>query len=152
LRSGWCVGPETFVDRLIPLSETMLFGAQPFIEDAAALAVSRGFEECRFMVETFRRRASTFTGLLANAPGLRATLPEGGMFAMVDVQGTGLEGEAFAWRLLEEEKVAVMPGSSFGRQASGHVRVSLSADEGVLAEAARRMTQFALRLTGAKAS
>jgi arginine:pyruvate transaminase len=152
LRSGWCVGPETFVDRLIPLSETMLFGAQPFIEDAAALAVSREFEECRFMVETFRRRASTFTGLLANAPGLRATLPEGGMFAMVDVQGTGLEGEAFAWRLLEEEKVAVMPGSSFGRQASSHVRVSLSADEGVLAEAARRMTQFALRLTGAKAS
>ena len=61
-RAGWCVGPEPFIERLIPLSEMMLFGAQPFIEDAAAVAVAGEFEECRFMVETFRRRAAAFTG------------------------------------------------------------------------------------------
>ena len=152
LRSGWCAGPAEFVDRLIPFSEIMLFGAQPFIQDAVALAISEDFEECRLSRETFRRRAHLFTDLLANAPGIRATRPEGGMFAMVDVRGTGLDGEAFAWRLLEEERVAMMPGSSFGRQAAGHVRVSLTADELVLGEAARRMMQLALRLTSADVS
>jgi arginine:pyruvate transaminase len=69
------------------------------------------------------------------------------MFAMVDVSGTGLDGTAFAWRLLDEEKVSVMPGASFGRQSVNHVRVSLSADAELLREAARRMRSLAERLT-----
>jgi arginine:pyruvate transaminase len=152
LRAGWCAGPTELIDRLLPLSEMMLFGAQPFIQDAAALAVDGEFEECRAMVETFRQRAAVLPDVLGNAPGLACAMPEGGMFAMVDVTGTGLSGEAFAWRLLDEEKVAVMPGSSFGEQASGHVRVSLSADEKVLREAGSRMVRLAIRLHQGKAA
>jgi arginine:pyruvate transaminase len=151
-RSGWCVGPSAFIDRLLPLSETMLFGAQPFIEDAAALAIDKEHEECRQMVETFHKRAAVLPDHLRNAPGLRCAMPEGGMFAMVDVAGTGLDGEAFAWRLLDEEKVSVMPGSSFGQQARSHIRVSLAADETVLAEAAERMVRLAVRLTRERAA
>jgi len=151
-RSGWCVGPVEFIDRLLPVSETMLFGAQPFIQDAAAQAVGRSFAECNEMVEVLARRAAIFPEALANAPGLRCARPEGGMFAMVDVAGTGLDGEAFAWRLLDEEKVAVMPGSSFGRQAAGHVRVSLTAEAPVLREAASRMIRLAIRLGGERAA
>lgn len=151
-RAGWCIGPKIFIDRLLPLSEMMLFGAQPFIQDAAALALSQEFPECRAMVESFRQRAQLFSELLGNAPGLRCAMPEGGMFAMVDVSGTGLNGEDFGWRLLDEEKVAVMPGSSFGYQARNHIRVSLSADQALLREAAARMTRLALRLTREKAA
>jgi arginine:pyruvate transaminase len=146
-RAGWCAGPVEFVDRLLPLSEAMLFGAQPFIEDAAALAVAGDFAECRLMQETFARRAAILPSILAGAPGLSCMMPEAGMFAMVDVTGTGLDGAAFAWRLLDEEAVAVMPGTSFGRQASGFVRVSLSADQSVLREAGSRMARLAARLT-----
>ncbi|HAG27005.1 MAG TPA: aminotransferase, partial [Rhodobacter sp.] len=39
-RSGWCVGPHEFTKRLLPVSETMLFGNQPFIADMTALALS----------------------------------------------------------------------------------------------------------------
>ncbi|MDQ0395405.1 pyridoxal phosphate-dependent aminotransferase [Labrys monachus] len=151
-RSGWCVGPVEFIDRLLPVSETMLFGAQPFIQDAAAKAIGAAFPECTEMVEVLARRAAIFPEALANAPGLRCAMPEGGMFAMVDVSGTGLDGEAFAWRLLDEERVAVMPGSSFGRQASGHVRVSLTAEAPMLREAASRMIRLAIRLSQGKAA
>jgi arginine:pyruvate transaminase len=151
-RAGWCVGPVPFIDRLLPLSETMLFGAQPFIEDATALAVDREHQECAEMVEIFHKRAAILPERLANAPGLRCAMPEGGMFAMVDVAGTGLDGEAFAWRLLDEERISVMPGSSFGRQARNHIRVSLSADAAVLAEAAERMVRLAIRLTRDRAA
>ncbi|CAM5773677.1 aspartate aminotransferase [Labrys miyagiensis] len=152
MRAGWCVGPAEFIDRMLPLSEMMLFGGQPFIQDMAAFALSADFAECAEMVESFRFRAEILPEALANAPGLRCSKPEGGMFAMVDVSGTGLDGEAFAWRLLNEEKVAVMPGSSFGQQAAGHIRVSLSADADLLHEASSRMVRLAIRLTQGKAA
>lgn len=151
-RSGWCVGPADFIAALLPVSETMLFGAQPFLQDAAAHALDNEFEECRFMIETFRARAETVTQALANIPGLRCPAPEGGMFAMVDVTGTGLDGDAFAWRLLAEEKVAVMPGSSFGDGAGGHVRISLSRDVADLREACQRIARLAIQLIGEKQS
>ncbi|MFN8829707.1 MAG: pyridoxal phosphate-dependent aminotransferase [Labrys sp. (in: a-proteobacteria)] len=146
-RSGWCVGPEAFIEALLPVSETMLFGAQPFLQDAAAHAIDNEFEECRFMVETFRARAAAVTEALANVPGISCAAPEGGMFAMVDVRGTGLDGDGFAWRLLDEEKVAVMPGSSFGAGAGGHIRISLSRDVAELREACARVARLAIRLT-----
>lgn len=145
-RAGWCVGPAAFITRMLPVTETMMFGAQPFIADGAAVAVSGDHEACRFMRETFLRRARLFPACLADAPGLACPMPEGGMFAMVDVTGTGLDGEAFARRLLDEESVAVMPGSSFGQQTRGHVRVSLTAPDEVLREAASRMVSLAARL------
>jgi arginine:pyruvate transaminase len=152
MRAGWCVGPVEFIDRMLPISEMMLFGGQPFIQDMAAFALSAEFDECAAMVESFRTRAEILPEALANAPGLLCAKPEGGMFAMVDVSGTGLDGESFAWRLLNEEKVAVMPGASFGKQAAGHVRVSLSADAELLREAASRMVSLAIRLTQGKAA
>ncbi|GLS23197.1 aspartate aminotransferase [Labrys miyagiensis] len=152
MRAGWCVGPVDFIERMLPLSEMMLFGGQPFIQDMAAFALSAEFDECAKMVESFRSRAEILPEVLANAPGLRCSKPEGGMFAMVDVTGTGLDGENFAWRLLNEENVAVMPGSSFGQQAAGHIRVSLSADADQLREAAARMVRLAIRLTQGKAA
>ena len=74
------------------------------------------------------------------------------MFAMVDVSGTGLDGDAFAWRLLDDEKVGVMPGSSFGAGAKSFVRLSLSRDSADLREACARITSFALRLAREKAA
>jgi arginine:pyruvate transaminase len=151
-RAGWCVGPAEFIAALLPISETMLFGAQPFLQDGAAHALDNEFEECRFMVESFGARAALVTEALSNCPGISCVRPEGGMFAMVDVSGTGLDGDAFAWRLLDDEKVGVMPGSSFGAGAKGFIRLSLSRDSADLREACARITRFALRLSREKAA
>jgi arginine:pyruvate transaminase len=68
------------------------------------------------------------------------------MFIMVDVRPTGLSGEDFAWRLLKEEDVVIMPGESFGAGGAGHVRVALTIDEHQIAEAAKRIVRLAERL------
>jgi arginine:pyruvate transaminase len=68
------------------------------------------------------------------------------MFVLVDIRGTGLSGHEFAVRLLEEEDVAVTPTDGFGPSAHGHVRVSLGADDDLIAEAARRMARLAARV------
>jgi arginine:pyruvate transaminase len=67
---------------------------------------------------------------------------EGGMYAMLDIRAVEPDCERFAWRLLEAEKVAVMPGSSFGDAAAGHIRISLCQPDALLKEAATRLRRF----------
>jgi arginine:pyruvate transaminase len=142
-RSGWCVGPEAFCERALPLSETMLFGNQPFIADATALAVASPSPVATGMVERFARRAGVLADGLVGTNGLHVHQPEAGMFALIDVRETGMSGEAFAMALLETADVAVMPGESFGQALAGWLRVSLTQPDDLVAEAARRIARFA---------
>ena len=73
------------------------------------------------------------------------------MFLMLDVRSTGLSGDAFARRLLEEEDVSVLPGEGFGPSAAGHVRICVTTDETRLREACRRIARCADRLAAATA-
>lgn len=148
-RSGWAAGPEEFCARLLPVSETMLFGVQPFIADMAALALSKPFETASIMKANYSRRAAIIEKTLSGSNLLKPMMPEGGMFVVVDVTGTGLNGEAYAWELLRKEKVAVMPGSSFGHQAAGFIRISLTVPDDVLEEAVNRMARLAASLASA---
>ncbi|AWI55883.1 pyridoxal phosphate-dependent aminotransferase [Sinorhizobium fredii] len=148
-RSGWAVGPAEFTERLLPVSETMLFGQQPFIADMTAYALTHDIDTARQMREAYKRRAGLIAVALARAPGISVLPPEAGMFALIDVSGTGLSGEAFAWALLEEESVAVMPGSSFGSEAKDFLRVSLTVPDHDIDEACRRIAALAGRCTTA---
>ena len=144
-RSGWCVGPGCFVDRLLPVAETMLFGNQPFIADMTALAVSKPSVVARGMADRFARRAALIHTLL-HGNHLRVHQPDAGMFTVVDVRATGLSGEEFAHALLEQEHVAVMPGESFGQGLQGWLRVSLTRPDDEIDEACRRIAAFSRRL------
>lgn len=144
-RSGWAVGPAEFTSRLLPVAETMLFGNQPFIADMTALAVSRPSTVAPGMAERFARRARLIKQALAGQNALHVHEPGAGMFTVVDIRATGLSGEEFARRLLAEERVAVMPGESFGPALNGWLRLSLTRSDAEVAEACRRITAFAAR-------
>lgn len=146
-RSGWAVGPAEFCTRLLSVSETMLFGGQPFIADMTAYALDNAIPTAAAMRETYRRRAARFAEALSRAPGLVPLPPEAGMFIVVDVSGTGMSGEDFAWALLQEEAVAVMPGSSFGEEAGSFIRLSLTVPDDAIDEACRRIAALAARST-----
>lgn len=142
-RSGWCVGPAEFIERLLPLSETMLFGSQPFIADMTAVAVAEPSAVAAGMRERFARRAGLIAARLDGVAGLRVHRPEAGMFGLIDVRASGLSGEAFALALLETAKVAVMPGESFGQDLAGWLRVSLTQPDDLVAAACGRIAEFA---------
>lgn len=147
-RSGWVVGPAEFCARLLPLAEAMLFGNQPFIADATALAVAAPSPVAPEMARRFARRAALIAGRLDGVQGLRVPMPEAGMFAMLDLRALGLSGEDFAARLLRERLVAVMPGESFGAGLSGWVRVSLTQSDDLIEEACRRILALAGEIQG----
>lgn len=148
-RSGWCVGPPRLVEALLPVSETMLFGGQPFIADMTERAIRAGSPVAAGMRARFADRAARLADRLEAGGVLRANRPEAGMFAVVDVCATGLDGSAYAANLLAREGVAVMPCASFGRALPGWVRVALTAEDGAFDEAIERMAAHAGRLAEA---
>jgi arginine:pyruvate transaminase len=145
-RCGWIASSEEFCAAALPVSETMLFGSQPFLEDATAFALDNHFSELDAMKHAYERRAQVLVEGLRASKTVSARMPEGGMFVMVDVRKTGLSGRAFAERLLAEENVVTMPGESFGAGGAGHLRVALTVDESQTAEACRRIARLADRL------
>jgi arginine:pyruvate transaminase len=145
-RSGWALGPADFIDRLLPLSETMLFGSQPFIADMTAAALSAPSPVAGGMAERFARRAGLIHDRLDGRAGLAVHRPEAGMFALLDVRATGLSGEAFALSLLDAQGVAVMPSESFGDALRGWCRIALSQDDALIAESCDRILTHVERL------
>jgi arginine:pyruvate transaminase len=145
-RSGWLAASEKFVKRALPVAETFLFGQQPFLQDAAAFAISNHFPEVKAMRDAYYLRGKALVETLAGNNRVHARMPEGGMFVMVDVRPTGLSGNDFAMRLLMEEDVVTMPGESFGLQGAGHLRVALTVDESKLREAGKRILRLSERI------
>lgn len=146
-RSGWIVGPEAFAERLLPLSEAMLFGNQPFIADMTEAAVSKPSPVAREMRESYAARVRTLEAALRGGP-LRVHAPQAGMFALVDISATGLGSTAYAHDLLERAGVAVMPGDSFGSTIGNWVRVSLTVPDDRFAVAADRIAEHARAICG----
>ncbi|UWQ57685.1 pyridoxal phosphate-dependent aminotransferase [Leisingera caerulea] len=143
-RSGWAVGPADFCTALLPVSETMLFGNQPFIADMTEKAVREGSSVAPGMTSRFSARAALLVQRLHGETGLRVHRPEAGMFALVDVSATGMDGDAYAWDLLDSG-VAVMPGSAFGESLKHWVRVALTIDDESFGTALDRIVAHANR-------
>lgn len=145
-RCGWIAASKEFCDRCAPVTETMLFGSQQFLEDALAFALDNHFPEVDAMKRNYEARARALVKALEGSKKVSARMPEGGMFVMVDVRKTGLSGEDFAWRLLKEENVVTMPGESFGAGGAGHLRVALTVGVDEITEACRRIARLAERI------
>ncbi len=145
-RCGWIAASEEFCEAAVAITEALLFGSQPFLQDAVAHALDNHFDEVDAMRRAYEARARVLVDGLKSSPLVSAHMPEGGMFVMVDVRKTGLSGQDFAQRLLHEQKVVTMPGESFGQGGAGHLRVALTIDEAQIAVAARRIVALAASL------
>ncbi len=142
-RIGWAIAPENIIDALTNLAQPQYFGINQFVQDAAVTAL-RDRQAPREIFEIFKARRDAFTAALrASTTVLRFAEPQGGMFLLIDVSATGLDGKAFAEQLLDAENVAVVPGFGFGASTSDTVRVGFLSDVPVLQEAARRIARFA---------
>jgi arginine:pyruvate transaminase len=141
-RLGWMVGPPELIRHVSNLLLCMTYGSPAFIQDGALAALREDLPEVAALREDYRTRAAMMSQLLAAAPGCHPIPPEGGMFVLLDVRGTGLGAADFARRMLDSERVAVLPCDGFGPSAAGHLRIALSAPEGRLRDAAGRILHF----------
>ena len=144
-RVGWLVAPEAIITPLIGLNLVSTYGLNDFVSRAAVEALDRAIG-VEAITTLYAARRRSFAEAVRDMPGIEARGSQGGIYTMLDVRALCASGEDFAWSLLEAEKLAVMPGESFGEATAGHIRISLCQPDAVLAEAARRIRNHAGRL------
>ena len=147
--TGWRVGfvcaPEEIDDAMFKIHQYAIMCAPRMSQHAANCALSESFSDGFAAVEEMREEYKKRGGFLVNAfnsLGLRCFSPKGAFYVFPSVESTGLDGEAFANRLLTEKKVAVVPGEAFGRAGKWHVRCSYATGMAQLAEAIERIGDF----------
>jgi aminotransferase len=146
-RVGYVAGPAAILEGMVKVHQYTIMSAPTTAQDAAFAAVVEGEADVeRMLAEYDRRRRLLVDGL--NALGLETFEPRGAFYAFPRITSTGLDDEAFAERLLVEERVAVVPGSAFGPSGSGHVRMCYAASYEKLEEALRRIERFVDRVAG----
>ncbi|KQZ81918.1 aspartate aminotransferase [Mesorhizobium sp. Root157] len=140
-RIGWLTGPRPFISLLISLNLVSTYGMPDFISRAAVEALENDYGIAE-IAERYAARRTMFLDAIRGMNDVVVRGSEGGMYVMLDISAIEPDDEKFAWAFLEAEKVGVMPGSSFGEAAAGHLRISMCQPESVLLEAARRLRHF----------
>lgn len=144
--TGWRVGyacaPKPIYDAMYKLHQYIIMSA-PTAGQWGALAAIQDCQDDveRMRLEYDRRRRFIVDGF--RAAGLPTFEPEGAFYCFPDIRSTGFSSEEFAQRLLESEKVAVVPGDAFGPSGAGYIRCSYANSMANIQEAVRRITKFA---------
>jgi arginine:pyruvate transaminase len=146
-RLGWLLGPKEIIAKAIDLATNMTYGVPGFIQHAGIFALEQGKEFEEKISRPFNRRQKLALDILKDFPNLNHIPPQGGMYVMLNIRTTGMSGITFAHKLLDIEKIAVMPGESFGKAASGHIRISLTLEDKKFEETFRRICKFASHLS-----
>ncbi len=144
-RMGYLCGPRELVDHASALHGYGIMSAPTVTQHAAIEAMQNGMEDIAAMREEYNARRELLAGGL-RAMGLRLSEPRGAFYCFPYIGGFGMSDTDFCRRLLEEEQVAIIPGSAFGPGGSGYARVCYAADREKIQEALRRMERFLQRL------
>ena len=104
-------------------------------------AIRTGEDDIERMRNQYDIRRRFLLGEL-RAMGLDCFEPQGAFYMFPSIASTVLSSEAFCERLLNEQRVAVVPGNAFGESGEGHVRISYSYSMNHLREACFRMRKF----------
>jgi aminotransferase len=140
-RIGYAAGPASIIKGLVRIHQYSVMSAPTISQFAAIAALKTGEPFVKEMREEYdRRRKLIFNGL--NDLGLPTFEPHGAFYVFPSIHNTGLNDEAFAEKLLLEEKVAVVPGSSFGDAGIGFVRCSYATSYEQIEKALEKIGHF----------
>lgn len=140
-RIGYAAGPAEIIRGLVRIHQYTIMSAPTMAQAGAMEALCCGQPYAEEMRDEYnRRRRLIVSGL--NRLGLPTFEPRGAFYAFPNIAVTGMDDETFAQKLLEEERVAVVPGSAFGPGGEGFVRCSYATAYEKIEEALRRIEHF----------
>ncbi|MFM7374381.1 MAG: aminotransferase class I/II-fold pyridoxal phosphate-dependent enzyme [Chthoniobacterales bacterium] len=145
-RIGYACAPRPLIEAMMKIHQYAILCAPIMAQDAAIEALEHGEPAVAHMREKYELRRNFITSAL-NEMGLRCHLPKGAFYVFPEVRSTGLSSRDFAMRLLEEEKVAVVPGPAFGPSGEGFVRCSYATSLDQIKIAIERMAAFVSRVS-----
>jgi aminotransferase len=143
-RVGYAVAPAEIIAAMTKIHQYTIMCAPTPAQVAAIEALKTGEPDVVEMVEDYNRRRKVIVKGL-NDIGLPCFEPKGAFYAFPSITPTGVTSEHFSEALLKEEKVAVVPGSAFGKCGEGFVRCCYATSLADIEEALNRMGRFVKR-------
>lgn len=140
-RIGYVVAPPKVADTLSKIQEPVISCVNGPTQWGALAALTGPQDLVEDMRDSYRDRRDRVFELFDDR-GVRAFRPRGAFYVWVDVTPSGLTGDEFALRLVEETRVAVVPGTTFGQTGEGWVRISLATSPEELVEGVRRLLKM----------
>jgi aminotransferase len=143
-RLGYAAAPPEILGAMNKIHQYTIMSAPTTAQEAALVALKEGEEAIEEMRHRYdRRRRLIVNGF--NSIGLKCFEPRGAFYAFPSVRGSGMDDAEFAERLLDEERVAVIPGRAFGIGGAGYVRCSYATSYEKIEKALERIANFVRR-------
>ncbi len=140
-RIGYACGPQALIEAMMKVHQYSMLCASSIAQAAAIEALENGDRARDEMHREYEQRRNVIVKRL-NELGLPCLLPRGAFYVFPRISGTGLTSDAFARRLLKEQRVAVVPGTAFGACGEGYVRCAYATGLDDIEEAMRRIGRF----------
>lgn len=140
-RLGYALGNQEVIEQMIKVHQYVIMCAPTVSQYGAMEAMVNGEADAVSMRESYNQRRRYLHHELERL-GLPCFQPEGAFYMFPDIREFGMSSEDFAMDLLNEEKVAVVPGSAFGESGEGYVRISYAYSIAELKEALARIERY----------
>jgi aminotransferase len=140
-RIGYACAPHPIIEAMMKVHQYAIMSVPIFVQEAGIEALRNSADSVASMRESYQRRRD-FLVRRFRGMGLKCHLPQATFYTFPDVTPTGLDGKTFATRLLQDGKVAVVPGTAFGNDGQDFVRASFSTRYAKIEEACDRMDRF----------
>lgn len=144
-RLGYVSGPKPIIKQMLKLHQYAIMCSPTVSQWAGIEAMKNCDKEIAKMVAEYDTRRRLVVKEF-NRMGLDCFEPEGAFYVFPCIKSTGLSSEAFCERLVNEYKVAVVPGNAFGESGEGYVRVSYAYSINHIIEALKRIEEFLNKL------
>ena len=140
-RLGYAAGPKEIMKQMLKIHQFVIMCAPTTSQYAAIEALRNGDEDVRRMRESYDERRRFLVNAL-NEMGLPCFEPKGAFYVFPNISAYGMTSEEFARRLLEQERVAVVPGTAFGECGEGFLRISYAYSIDNLKKALDKIEKF----------
>lgn len=144
-RLGYACGPRVIMDQMLKIHQFAIMCAPTTSQYAAVEALKNGDEDVQEMREAYNQRRRYLMHAFKEM-GLECFEPYGAFYVFPSIKEFGMTSDEFATRLLQEEKVAVVPGTAFGDCGEGYLRISYAYSLENLKLALGRLSHFIRRL------
>ncbi|QQT91471.1 pyridoxal phosphate-dependent aminotransferase [Peptoniphilus harei] len=138
-RLAYVAAPEEFIRVLNIIHQHNTSCATSFVQHGGVTALKAGNEGSQEMVKEYKRRRDYIVEKVNSIEGLSLNAPDGAFYAFINIKDLGVSSEEFCNYLLDEECVAIVPGTVFGSAGEGFVRFSYASSYDDIVEGLNRM-------------
>lgn len=145
-RLGYVAAPEEYIATMNKFHQHNTTCAPSFVQAAGLAALTREGDEVADMVKEYQRRRDYAVAAINDIPGLHCQCPKGAFYIFINCKKLGMKSAELSVYLLENAKIALVPGDVFGPGGEGYLRMSFANSYENVVEGCRRLKEAVERL------